>query len=234
MFSPRKADKKFAHVICSSSCDKIDKICLHRRRASVNSKSWQKYLEATSDTVSKLQKGVFCVKILTPKRFWTDLAQLWLQVNFLNVKLFIGFENSLSRQIKNRINSSIDRRWMITGADWNYLEFYWKMERLLPELKLSGSEQKALAWTFHGVLWCYFSQVLEGDKKLKFHKQFHIVWESGAASKNFSMNWSALTSFSSPWAFSTEKLNYAARPTTFVLWTWKIGPSNEPSAQQWS
>ena len=48
---------------------------------------------------------------------------------------------------------------------------------------------KSLGMNFsRGALWCYFSQVLEAGKKLKFHKQFHIVWESGAASKNFSMN----------------------------------------------
>ena len=93
-------------------------------------------------------------------------------------------------------------------------------------------QTKSLGMNFSRVaLWCYFSQVLADDKKLKFHKQFHIVWESGAASKNFSMNWSALTSFSSPWAFSTEKLNYAARPTTFVFWTWKMCRPNELGTQ---
>ena len=95
-------------------------------------------------------------------------------------------------------------------------------------------QTKSLGMNFSRVaLWCYFSQVLAGDKKLKFHKQFHIVWESGAASKNFSMNWSALTSFSSPWAFSTEKLNYAARPTTFVFWTWKMYRPNELGTQHY-
>lgn len=98
----------------------------------------------TPDTVSKLQKSVFYVNILTPKCFiiFSPVASRYLPVEnewqknqklhnfqsnlFESVVIYRSpfHDNAFSGLIKNRINAFIDSRWMIMAKNWNYIKAF--------------------------------------------------------------------------------------------------------------
>ena len=137
----------------------------------------------TPDTVSKLQKSVFYVNILTPKCFiifFTSCKQIstgrkWVTKNqklhnihsnlFESVVIYRSpfHDNAFSGLIKNRINAFIDSRWMIMAKNWNYIKALLK-DKIIFKWKLSNFRLKTRkcgvwGWDFSRILWCYFSRV---------------------------------------------------------------------------